>query len=95
MQDRRVALSPMDKSGARRCIDGLALRRVLDGVRGAPACDVDAVAHALSRLSRLAGDLGEYIQEMDVNPVKVGPHGCVAVDALVVPVARIEEARAQ
>lgn len=25
------------------------------------------------------------ISELDVNPVKVGPEGCAAVDALVVP----------
>ena len=85
MQDRVVALAPLDEAGARRCIDGLSMRPVLDGVRGAPPSDVDAVARALSRLSVLAGDLGGLLDEMDVNPVKVSTTGCVAVDALVIP----------
>jgi hypothetical protein len=31
----------------------------------------------------LATDLGELLAALDVNPVIVGPKGCVAVDALV------------
>jgi len=31
----------------------------------------------------LAADLGDLIAALDVNPVIVGPKGCVAVDALV------------
>ena len=33
----------------------------------------------------LAAELGDLIAALDVNPVIVGPAGCVAVDALVVP----------
>jgi acetate---CoA ligase (ADP-forming) len=58
---------------------------VLDGVRGAPPADVNALARALSRLSLLTRDLGDLIGALDVNPVIVGPRGCVAVDALVEP----------
>jgi hypothetical protein len=64
-------------------LDGLAMRPVLDGLRGAPAADVDALARAVSRLSVLAADLGDLLDALDVNPVIVAPHGCVAVDALV------------
>jgi acyl-CoA synthetase (NDP forming) len=85
LDDRQVALAPMDLGSARRRIDALKMRRMLDGFRGSPACDVDAVATALTRLSVLAHDLGDLIEELDVNPVKVGANGCVAVDALVVP----------
>jgi hypothetical protein len=54
-------------------------------VRGAPAGDVASLAHAVSRLSVLAADLGDLLAELDVNPMIVSPDGCVAVDALVVP----------
>ncbi|MDP9326816.1 MAG: acetate--CoA ligase family protein [Actinomycetota bacterium] len=83
--DRKLALPPLDEAGARRLIDGLQVRPLLDGVRGAPASDVNAVAHAVSRLSVLAADLGDHLEAIDVNPVIAGPKGCVAVDALVVP----------
>jgi acyl-CoA synthetase (NDP forming) len=85
LHDRKLALPPIDEAAARRLIDGLAIRPLLDGVRGAPASDVDALAHAVSRLSVLALELGEVIAELDVNPLIVSSSGCIAVDALVVP----------
>ena len=85
LQDRKLGLPPVDERAARRLIDGLASRKLLDGFRGAPPADVDALAHAISRLSVLASDLGEHIAALDVNPVIVSPTGCIAVDALVEP----------
>ena len=84
-RDRRLALPPLDESHARRLIDRLGIRPLLEGVRGAPAADVAALAAALSRFSLLAHDLGDLIGAVDVNPLIVGPNGCVAVDALVEP----------
>jgi succinyl-CoA synthetase beta subunit len=83
--DRRLALPPLDEVRAAKLIDRLDARPVLDGVRGAPPADVNALARALSRLSLLTRDLGDLIGALDVNPVIVGPRGCVAVDALVEP----------
>jgi acyl-CoA synthetase (NDP forming) len=85
LHDRRLALPPLDEDAARRLIDGLAIRPLLDGARGAPPSDVDALARAVSRLSVLAVELGDVIAELDVNPMIVSPHGAVAVDVLVVP----------
>jgi acetate---CoA ligase (ADP-forming) len=84
LHDRKLALPPIDEDAARRLIDGLAIRPLLDGVRGALPSDVDALAHAVSRLSVLAVELGDVIAELDINPVIVSPQGCVAVDVLVV-----------
>ncbi|HEX5936652.1 MAG TPA: acetate--CoA ligase family protein [Actinomycetota bacterium] len=86
LHDRKLALPPIDEAAASRLIDGLAMRPLLDGIRGAQPSDVDALARAVSRLSVLAVELGDIIAELDVNPVIVSPTGCVAVDALVVPV---------
>jgi acyl-CoA synthetase (NDP forming) len=85
LHDRRLAFPPMDVPRARVLIDRLRVRPLLDGVRGAPPADVGALAHAVSRLSVLAADLGEQLDAFDVNPVIVTTDGCVAVDALVVP----------
>jgi hypothetical protein len=65
-------------------LDRLAVRPLLDGVRGAPPADLDAVARAVVALSALALDLGDRLVALDVNPLVAGPGGCVAVDALVV-----------
>jgi acyl-CoA synthetase (NDP forming) len=57
---------------------------LLDGYRGSPALDVDAVAKLIAGLGRvLAGTPG--IREIDLNPVVVYPkgEGVVALDALI------------
>jgi acetate---CoA ligase (ADP-forming) len=82
--DRRFALPPVDRRGAMAMLDRLAIRPLLDGVRGAPPADLDAVADAVANLSVLAVDLGDLLAAVDVNPLVAGPAGCVAVDALVV-----------
>ncbi|MCX7356146.1 MAG: acetate--CoA ligase family protein, partial [Alphaproteobacteria bacterium] len=85
--DRTVALPNFDAPTARRYVDKLKTRALLDGKRGRPPSDVGSFAKAASRLSLLAHDLGDLLAELDVNPVIVGPKGAVAVDALVVPKA--------
>jgi acetate---CoA ligase (ADP-forming) len=88
LRDRLLALPPLDETRARRLIDRLEARPLLDGVRGSPAANVVALARSMARLSLLAQDLGDLIGALDVNPIIVGPHGCVAVDALVEPSVR-------
>jgi acetate---CoA ligase (ADP-forming) len=85
--DRRFALPPVDHRQAMAMLDRLAVRPLLDGVRGGggPPADLDAVAQAVVDLSVLAVDLGDRLAALDVNPLVAGPDGCVAVDALVVP----------
>jgi acyl-CoA synthetase (NDP forming) len=84
LHDVAFLLPPFDKQHARRRMDGLKLRPLLDGVRGGPACDVDAFARQAALFSALVHELGEHVEEIDVNPVIVTATGCVAVDALVV-----------
>jgi acyl-CoA synthetase (NDP forming) len=82
--DRCFALPPFGVDDAKRIIGRLKLSRLLDGVRGAPPADRDALAQALGRFSVLAAALGDVAVEIDVNPVIASEHGAVAVDALVV-----------
>ena len=60
------------------------IRPLLDGARGRPAVDIDALAETLSRFSVLVSELRDSVKEIDVNPLIAGPDGCIAVDALVV-----------
>ena len=84
LKDRRLALPPLDEARARSMIDRLEVRPLLDGVRGRPPADVDAVARAIVAISWLAHDLSEHLGALDANPMICGPGGCVAVDALVI-----------
>jgi acyl-CoA synthetase (NDP forming) len=84
IRDVTCTLPPFGATTARRLVDSLQLRSLLDGLRNRPAVDIEAYCQAAARFSVLAACLGEDIDEIDVNPVIVHPDGCVAVDALVV-----------
>ncbi len=85
LKDRRLAMAPLDEIRARSMADQLKIRPLLDGVRGQPQADVDALGKAIVALSWLAHDLGEHLEAIDANPVICGPEGSIAVDALVIP----------
>ena len=85
LRDRRLAIPPLDDARAIALLERLRVRPLLEGVRGEPPADVASVGRALSRLSLLAGDLGESLDALDVNPMIVSHDSCVAVDALVIP----------
>lgn len=85
LKDVTFRKAPFGVDEAYRMIDEIAGRAMLDGVRGAPPSDIDALAEALSRLSVFAAENAETIETVDVNPFIVLPEGAVAVDALIVP----------
>lgn len=85
LKDRRMGMPPLDEARARRLVERLRIRPLLEGVRGRPAADVDALVRAVVAMSWLAHDLGDWLEALDANPVICGPEGCVAVDALVIP----------
>jgi hypothetical protein len=60
--------------------------RLLQGFRGRPAADLEALADTLVRMSHLAMHLEGHLAELDINPLMVLPsgQGVKAVDALVV-----------
>jgi acetate---CoA ligase (ADP-forming) len=84
--DVTFSLAPLDHAGARAMIDRISGRAVLDGVRGAPPRDIDAVADVLVTISQWAAALGDRLASLDVNPLAVFAkgQGCVALDASLV-----------
>jgi acyl-CoA synthetase (NDP forming) len=87
LQDVAYAMPPFSASDAARRIDSLRLRPLLDGVRGAPGADVGAFTRVAASFSVLIHALRDEVAEFDVNPLIVNDAGCVAVDALAIPVA--------
>jgi acyl-CoA synthetase (NDP forming) len=82
-RDRSLRLAPIDLATAREMIAEVRSLTALAGYRGRPAGDLDALAHAIVALSRLADEAS--IAEAEINPLIVRPpgQGVVAVDALV------------
>ena len=85
IQDSALRLPPLSAAEAREMIQQTRGARLLEGFRGRPPADVDALVDALVRLSQLALDLGDVISALDINPLMVLPEGqgVRAVDALV------------
>jgi acyl-CoA synthetase (NDP forming) len=84
LQDVAFALPPFSAEHARRCIDRLKLRPLLDGLRGQPAADVDAFCESAAIFSSVVDTLRGNVGEVDINPVIVHDSSCTIVDALVV-----------
>jgi len=87
LNERVVLLAPVTRPAALAAIHRLRIAPVLTGARGRPPADLDAIATAIESLSRLAQDLGEDIDALDLNPLICGPAGALAVDALLIPAA--------
>ena len=83
IDDRRAALAPFGRATARRLLDGLKIRRLLDGYRGIAAVDIDSLADIVALFSVLAADLADLVAEIDINPLIAG-RDIVALDALVI-----------
>jgi hypothetical protein len=83
-KDIVFALPPFDAAYARRRVDELRLRPLLDGLRGQAVADIAAFCAAAETFSVMVDALRDNIEELDVNPVIVGAHGCIAVDALLI-----------
>lgn len=80
---RRCPITPAE---AVAMLSGVKGARVLQGFRGRPAADIDALVDTLVRVSHLAVHLEGRLAELDINPLMVLPagRGVKAVDTLVV-----------
>ncbi len=78
--DTALALAPLNLELAHELIGRTRVWRQLQGYRGRPPVDLDAVAGVLVQLSRLATDLGR-VAELDINPLLADDAGVVALDA--------------
>ncbi len=62
---------------------GLRVSRMLDGYRGKPAGDRQAVVRAVMAIAEYTLANADRLLELDVNPLLVMPNGVLAVDALI------------
>ncbi|MEV7829989.1 acetate--CoA ligase family protein [Streptomyces subrutilus] len=84
LHDAAVRVPPFGEDQARRMLTELRGHALLEGVRGAPPADVDALVEVILRIQRMALELGDELSELDINPLMVLPRGqgAVALDAL-------------
>ena len=83
IQDRAIALPPLNRLLARRLMEQTRIYRSLQGYRNIPAADPAMLEEILIRLAQLVTDFAE-IEELDINPLFVTGNNACAIDARVV-----------
>jgi acyl-CoA synthetase (NDP forming) len=86
LRDVQRRYAPVSVAQAREMILGLKGARLMQGYRGAPARDIDALAGCIMRLSWMICDHEADVSEIEINPLMVGEAGraVVAVDAVII-----------
>jgi len=82
INDKALALPPLDLQLARGLIEHTRVSRLLRGYRDVPAVKQDAVETVLVKIAQMAADIPE-IRELDINPMLADENGVLAVDARV------------
>jgi acyl-CoA synthetase (NDP forming) len=83
LHDSALAPLPVSAEQARRLLGRLRGRAVLDGARGAAPADLDALAAVIARAGDLALALGDDLESLEINPLRVDGTTIEALDAVV------------
>ena len=85
LKDVSFCLAPLSLPEARGMLDRLRGAAILDGARGAPAADKEALADALVRLGDFTVMHAGSIKSVEINPllVKIEGEGVIGLDALI------------
>ncbi len=81
LKDATFRIAPFDRSEAKQMLEEIRARALLDGVRGKPPMDKDAIIETLLRIGQLVADFPEIV-ELDINPLMVFEQGqgAMAID---------------
>ncbi|MCD1618959.1 acetate--CoA ligase family protein [Salipiger marinus] len=85
LNDVALRACPFGPETAREMILSIRAAAILQGARGQPPADIDALAQMLSRLSVFAAGAGARLVSIDLNPVLAMPEGqgAFALDAVI------------
>jgi acyl-CoA synthetase (NDP forming) len=75
MQDTTLRLLPISRADAEAMVRELKGFPLLDGYRGRPPSDIDALVAAILAFANMAAILGERLEEAEINPLFVLPRG--------------------
>jgi acyl-CoA synthetase (NDP forming) len=87
MKDTALRFPPLSEREARDMLSGLKSMKLLEGYRGAPAGDIDALVKCLMQFSDFVAQTDGQFAAIDINPVIVLPKGkgVRIADALIIP----------
>jgi acetyltransferase len=81
LKDVTFRIAPFAVQSAEKMLSEIRARAILDGVRGEPPVDKEAIIDVLLRIGQLVQDFPEIV-ELDINPLMVYPRGqgAIAID---------------
>jgi acyl-CoA synthetase (NDP forming)/GNAT superfamily N-acetyltransferase len=82
LDDRSFGVPPFDVGTAEAMIGKLRAAPLLDGFRGEPAVDREALVSVLEAVAHIADEFPEVV-ELDLNPIIVSPDGALVADCKV------------
>ena len=82
-KDVAFRVAPIDKIDALNLVHELRGSRILEGIRGQPPADIDAIVNLLMDVSSMMTQ-HSAISQLDLNPVIAYPDGVCAVDTRIV-----------
>ena len=88
-RDFALRLLPLREGDAGAMIGEISGAGMLASVRGRPAANVKSIEACLEALADFAQCNADVLDEVDLNPIKALPEGCIAVDALIVARASV------
>ncbi|MRR17202.1 MAG: acetyl-CoA synthetase [Deltaproteobacteria bacterium] len=80
-KDVSLRMAPLTAHCADRMINGLAARKLLAGYRGGESVNLNALRKTIVNFSRLAMELEDEIESVDLNPVMCTAKTCTIADA--------------
>lgn len=85
LDDSAILTLPTTPEAIGEAISGLKIKKLLDGYRGGPKGDVEALAAAVAAVASYVAANASKLEELDINPIMVLPQGSgtVAADALI------------
>jgi acetate---CoA ligase (ADP-forming) len=85
LEDSAILTLPTTPKAISDAISGLKIKKLLDGYRGGPKGDVEALAAAVAAVASYVVSNAAQLEELDINPIMVLPQGfgTVAADALI------------
>ena len=83
LADTATLMIPASEGEIRDALAGLKTAALLTGYRGRAHGDIEAVVAACMALQAYVAGIDDRLEELDINPLMVTPHGAVAADALI------------
>ena len=83
LKDSALRLLPVSPQEIRRMLDSQRGIDLLTGFRGSEATDLDELAQVIFQITQVALGLGEDLEELEINPLRVAGNQIEALDALI------------